>query len=377
MEKIKTNVDTETSQTTTPEVYNDDITQAPLQKHSNKKRMVIASLILIISILFLGGVTWKIMDRQNSSRPTSEVSSINKSSTNSEHFFGHNIPMVNCSQVKQWVQNAELLDSSKARYVCYKGEFTVDGEKMQKVSISLTPEYEHEWSSNHPSTCVIDCGSSPGDYPPPSPESENITNIIVRANGNIEQYTGSGGGVVESLLTDVTGCASGSNFGILDKLGDGSLVLDNNRLGLSSKFSALKVTDSNGNVCILKLEIISYITSTSGNWDAHDSMRVKSATVHYDLKKISSCSSKQAISERQSCYTPQATMRNDATICDNIVTHGGLTAGYDDCVIAVAKRNRNPQDCDKIHYYREQYLKQCQTDAKNLQSILKDDLIIN
>jgi hypothetical protein len=350
-------------------IIDSPITSVPIKKQLNKKRIAVVSIILLVCILVLSGLVWRIYN----SRATSGSTAI--SNSNSMRFFGQEIPQIDCGQVDKWAKDPKLLKSSKSRYICNKGEFTVDSEKITYVSIYQTPEYEQEWSAKHPNTCTLDCGSSPDDFPPTSPESVNDTYIIVRANGKIEYPSISDGKPNESLLNNVTGCGTESNFGKFEEIKNGKLVIDNSRLGLLSKYSALKVTDRFGNVCTLDLEIVSYLTTTSTSWEAINSMRVKSAAVLYDLKTVSSCSSYQAISERQSCYTSQATMRNDARICDNIVALGGLTAGYDGCAIAVAKRNRDPQDCDKIRYFREQLLTQCQTEAKQLQSILKDDLL--
>ncbi len=331
--------------------------------------------MVIVGCLVVVGIAWKIMSGQKSqSVSQSRTSAASKDTIN---FYGHAISRVDCKMAEAWAENTALLETSKDRYICHKGEFKASDEKLSYISITLTPEYEKQWSEQHPVECEIDCGSSVNDYPPMPPESENVMTIIVRANGVVEDVnTPTGGGSIDTLLGTATGCGRGSNGEKLDTIGDGSLVIDKNRVGLSSKFSDVKTTDEFGNVCTLDFEVIAYITTKDSSWQLTRDTRFNSLTVHYELQPISSCKNQSTPSQLESCYTSQAVMRNDASICESIVGTNSTNSGFDHCVYAIAKRTRDPNDCGKIRYFSGALLAQCQKDAREMQAVLEQAMVI-
>lgn len=342
----------------------------PPPEHSpgrRKQRYLIISALLVLVILALGA-GWKIL-ASHAGQNTARTAVTQGSAPGSVRFFGNNIPRVGCSQAKDVAQDRALLGSSASKYLCYRGSFSVDSEKLTYVSIQLTPAFEQTIKDK----CTLDCGSSPGDTPA---ETVNVGTFIITANGTIENYVGFGGGGLESLLSDLTGC--GGNYGILDKLNNGKLVIDNGRLGSLSGFSGLKVADNFGDSCTVDLALVSYLTTrSSGDWKLTDSVSIKKLAVHYAIQDVASCNNTSVPSARQACYTAQATLRNDTNVCENLASPTPkpmLNPGFDNCIMAVAKRSRNPQICDQIRYYRAQYLTQCQDDANSYKSVLKNDI---
>lgn len=321
------------------------------------KKLLVIAVFLLLAFSAVAGIIWFLSSIKNGSEP---------------HFFGNTILRVSCSDVVKLAKNEDLFKSSKSKYRCFAGNLTVGDEKVKYVNIQLTPEFEKEQQQK----CSLDCGFSPAAYPE---ESENVGEFIVRANGKIENYTGYGGGGLDSLLSDLTGCGTGSDFGINDKLNGGTLVLDNHKISLLSDFSNLKVKDSFGNVCSVDLKLISYLTTTSDQWELTSSVKIKSLAVDYTLNDISSCKNESAPSATQSCFTTQAALRNNLSVCENLASptpNPSLNPGFDDCVIAVAKRKKDPRICDQIRYYREELITICQTDTKKLKTAFRGEIVI-
>jgi hypothetical protein len=332
------------------------------KKPAGRKKFVIGGVILVI-IAVLASAAWYLHDK-------SAGGAVFQKLTGQQLLYGHTIQQTNCTDLMRFAKDESLFQSSQSKYRCFKGTFTVDSEKITYASIQLTHEFEDE----NRSKCQVDCGSSIGDY---AKETVNVGEFILRQNGSIEHYNGAGGGGVDSIVSELTGCGAGSTFVDNDKLQNGTLVIDNNKLGLQTKLSGLHVTDSFGNECTADLELVSYLSSSGEDWEATSSISIKSIAVQYELKEVSSCSSITTSSTKHECFTQQAVLRNDTSICDSLKATS-LSAEpepwFDDCIIAVAKRRKDPAVCDQIKDYREQYLESCQEDAKKLKVAFSKEL---
>ena len=328
------------------------------------KKIFFLVLLFIILATLVGVVIWNTTNKQHNE----QISKFD----NYFDFFGNKIPQVDCKELTSLAENSKVLIDNKTNYLCYRGSFKVADETMEYASILLTPEFQQEWQKN----CSLDCGFSPDDYPA---ESINESVFIIRGNKKVEYYSDFGGGGLESLLTDLTGCGGGSSFGILDRLNTDGLLIDDNKLGVLSKFSNLSVVDVFGNVCNVDIEFVNYITGDNNRWELVQSVNIKKIAINYDLKDLSSCKTEQPESTYKQCYTVQATLRSDVAICENLAssqTINSMSNGYDECVMAVAKKSRDPLICESIRYYKEQFIPQCKKEVDDYKLAFKGKISI-
>jgi hypothetical protein len=321
---------------------------------------------LLAILIAAAGIFWYRHQSSIKNSSSAQASSSKQTSdSNSLQFFGNPMPKVKCSSVAVVAHDKDIFKSSSSKYLCNAGNVVVDKENIKVIAISLTPKFENEYKSK----CQIDCGFSGGDIPP---EEENVGEFIVRANGNVEKYGGFGGGGLDSLLSELTGCGS---FNLTNKLQNGTLVIYDNKVGLKNSFTNLQI----GNSCTADLRLITYISSPPGDWSITLSEKVTNLAVHYNLSDVSSCKNGTAQSRNISCYVEQAVSRNDLSICENLASptpKPDINPGYDDCITAVAKRRVDPSVCENIRYYRDELLATCKKDTSNLKNVFSGQLIV-
>lgn len=343
----------------------------PRNGNKSHKKSIAITILLLVALLIAFVIVGRIYN-QSGSNNISKLSSLKKIEGGYElQFFGNTIPQVSCSGVSSLAKDEDLLRSSENRYVCFGGDLSVEGEVIKYAKIQLSPEFEKEWEES----CSVDCGFSPTDYPE---EQNNVGEFIVRANGKIENYKGFGGGGLDSLLNDITGCGTGSHFGITDKLKDGTLVIDSDKIGSLSAFSNLEVKDSFGNLCTIDLSLVSYLTTT-GPWELTSSVRITNVALVSKFNDASSCKNETAPSAVRSCYIAHAALRGDLSLCDSLTSPTpklSPNSGFDDCVTAVAKRKKDPEICDKIRYYREQFVTTCKNDTNKLRAAFDGEVVV-
>lgn len=282
-------------------------------------------VILIAGLI--GGAGWFVY-RHNSD------STISK--TNFKTVLGHKISQTDCSSLKSKLQKLGGVDGD----ICYSGPISANGETFEYVIVDQSESYQENIRQDYKRDCTLDCG---GGIPITGP-----SDYIIRANGQAENASVAWTGSADMALEALTGCPLPD----IDNYADsGKFVVDNDRVGISFSGKNINLGGRYGSSCKASFDLIAYTSLNKPN------ISFRSVAVQYSLKDPSSCASKDvndsnANSDAEQCYSDQAGMRGNITICDKTYFSGTGTDSSE-CIHAVAERNRDPSIC-KLTYKNDQ-----------------------
>jgi hypothetical protein len=291
-------------------------------------------------------------------------SSISSSSATPSAIENARIPQISCTTAKTLIKQA--IDGDE----CYEARFNVGSEPIKYVITKQSANYQQQQNSK----CTLDCGGSI-----PITRSD----YIVRANGRVQFSLPDWTQPAETDIDELTGCGNGVFNNIKEQDGQKTFVQNNGDIGTQVKAQGLTFTDDHGDKCIVSFNLIQDMTN---NLTPTTGLSISQLKVHYELKATASCrnqSGSQSIMYQ--CYTDQAVMRNDISLCNMTVDPSDLGDGNIACISALAQRNGDPNMCNKIVtegnapisqtlYFTD--VKNCQKDSQQLKDVLGQPLIV-
>jgi hypothetical protein len=317
----------------------------------------VIGLLVVVAVIGLIATSGWLVYKHHSSQSISNV--LGPAGGQHFDFFGHTITQANCSEVGKFAKVSFPKDHQDG-YVCYYTKFALDGENVQYVSIQLTAAY----SSTLKEKCGFDCGGSP-----PSPEVQQgeapVRTFIQRADGSKEDVSGVGGGSNETIVSELSGCGMNTSSHLSQRQQAGKLVIykfgSKSKVGVLSDIKDLAGDDNFGNKCLVHVVLVQSVDSSEPD------LAITHLTVHYTLQDPGTCNAQTAPSQIASCFTSQATIRDDISFCHQLKSLQPIGPVYEDqCISSLAKRRLDDSLCKQLNY--SQSVPECLESIKRLKS---------
>lgn len=339
---------------TTPSPPPDPV-QIPTDKPSRnlKKPIIFSALIIILCGLIIGTAVYALHRTKAPSSPADTLAAIRTA----------DLPAISCKSAEKLIR--QTVDGDE----CYELQFKVDQESIKYVIIKQSSAYQRQQSSK----CQLDCGGSI-----PITRSD----YIVRADGKVQFALPDWTQPAQTYIDELTGCGGGVFDNLSQQAGQQKFVHTGGDIGINVTAQKLAFRDSYGDECAITFNLTQDITS---NKSATAGLAIAQLRVHYDLKPAAICQNQSNIATRQQCYSDQASMRNDVSLCAMTFDPAQSGDGNESCISSLALRRQDPAFCDRIVNSGNSYVSQsvydtdltnCRKDSQQIKDVLTSPLVV-